>query len=68
MRATLQEPLSPIITPRGVEREYRIPKSTQHYWRHHADFPKPFKLGVRKVGYLRKDIEAWLAQRQRAAA
>ena len=39
MRADPARAPSPIITPRGVEREYRIPKSTQHYWRHHADSP-----------------------------
>ena len=40
-------------------------------WLHEAvkrgDFPSPFRLGVRAVGWRRADVEAWLDSREKAA-
>ena len=44
----------------------RTPATTIRWWRHIGQGPKSFKLGARKVAYLRRDVEAWL-QRQYAA-
>lgn len=41
-------------------------------WLHDAvrrgEFPPPFVLSARAVGWRRSDVEAWLASRQRKAA
>jgi prophage regulatory protein len=39
--------------------------STQHIYRLMAlgRFPRPLKLGVRRVGFLESEIEAWIAER-----
>ncbi|MBA3068130.1 MAG: AlpA family phage regulatory protein [Hyphomonas sp.] len=39
--------------------------SRQELWRRRqrGQFPHPVKLGVRRIGYLKSEIEAWIAGR-----
>lgn len=39
--------------------------SRQEIWRRRraGDFPKPVKLGTRRIAYLKSEIEAWIAER-----
>lgn len=49
-----------ILFTAQVSRETGIPEATLRYWRFQGTGPKSFKLGPRKVAYLRRDVEAWL--------
>lgn len=42
------------------------PKSTLYMWMKKGTFPKPMKLGARRVGFLASDIEAWVMSRKAA--
>lgn len=42
------------------------PATTIRWWRYIGQGPKSFKLGARKVAYLRSDVEAWLQQQYAA--
>ena len=44
----------------------RTPATTIRWWRYIGQGPKSFKLGARKVAYLRSDVEAWLQQQYAA--
>ena len=56
--------MSQIILRRPeVERMTGIKTSTLYEWMSKGTFPKPIKLGERAVGWLKKDIDAWLASR-----
>jgi predicted DNA-binding transcriptional regulator AlpA len=46
----------------------RTPPTTIRWWRHVGQGPKSFRLGARKVAYLRSDVEAWLQQQYSAEA
>lgn len=39
--------------------------SRQELWRRRqvGQFPEPVKIGVRRIGYLKSEIEAWIAGR-----
>ena len=39
--------------------------SRQEIWRRRraGDFPKPVKLGTRRIAFLKSEIEAWIADR-----
>ena len=39
--------------------------SRQELWRRRkvGQFPEPVKIGVRRIGYLKSEIEAWVADR-----
>lgn len=43
----------------------RLPESTLRSYRHRGVGPVSFKVGGRRVGYLRRDVRAWL-DKQRA--
>ena len=46
----------------------KTPAATVRWWRHVGQGPKSFKLGARKVAYLRSDVEAWLQEQYTAEA
>jgi hypothetical protein len=50
-----------------VSDETRIPGGTLRYWRATGQGPKWFRIGDRRVAYLRSDVEAWLAQQYESA-
>lgn len=46
----------------------KIPATTIRWWRHAGQGPKSFKMGARKVAYLKSDVEDWLQQQYTAEA
>jgi predicted DNA-binding transcriptional regulator AlpA len=46
----------------------KTPATTIRWWRHVGQGPKSFKLGTRKVAYLRRDVEAWLEEQYTSQA
>ena len=40
-----------------------IPRSTLYLYIKKNEFPKPVKLGVRSVGWIRAEVDEWLAKR-----
>ena len=46
----------------------KTPATTIRWWRHIGQGPKSFKLGARKVAYLRRDVEAWLEEQYTSQA
>lgn len=52
------------LTPDDMERQYKIPKSTQAKGRMSGDFCPYIKRG-RNVYYLKSDVDIWLASLRR---
>lgn len=50
----------------GVSEYVHIPLGSLRAWRHQGRGPKSFKLGGR-VMYLKKDVDAWIAQQYEAS-
>jgi predicted DNA-binding transcriptional regulator AlpA len=46
----------------------RVSRGTLRYWRHTKQGPRWFRLGDRKIAYLRSDVEAWLVAQYEASA
>lgn len=46
----------------------KTPATTIRWWRHVGQGPKSFRLGARKVAYLKCDVEEWLQQQYTAEA
>lgn len=46
----------------------KTPATTIRWWRHVGQGPKSFRLGARKVAYLKSDVEDWLQQQYSAEA
>ena len=40
-----------------------LPRSTLYQYMKNSRFPKPVKLGVRSVGWIKEEVDAWLAKR-----
>ena len=40
--------------------------TTLYRWIATENFPKPVRLGPNSIGFVRSDVEAWLAKRQAA--
>ncbi|QNK52349.1 helix-turn-helix domain-containing protein [Dermacoccus sp. PAMC28757] len=49
-----------ILTTAEAAEVLRVPVGTLRYWRHQGTGPKSFKLGAKRVAYMRDDVEAWL--------
>jgi predicted DNA-binding transcriptional regulator AlpA len=62
------ELLGQIMTEREVAAETRVAAGTLRYWRATGRGPRWFRLGDRKVGYLRDDVETWTAGQYDASA
>ena len=43
-----------------------VSRMTLHRWRRDQQFPAAVQLGPRAIGWLRSDVEAWLANRPTA--
>lgn len=50
--------------PKHVAVLLNISRATLARWRKTRGFPQPVQLGPRSVGFLRSDVEAWLASRE----
>jgi prophage regulatory protein len=64
MANTNQEKLS-ILRRKQVEKRTGLSRSTIYLRIQEGTFPKPINLGVRAVGWLENEIEAWLAARMK---
>ena len=53
-----------VLRPKNVAALLDVSRSTFERWRKTRGFPQPVQLGPRSVGFLRSDIEAWLASRE----
>lgn len=51
-----------ILTTAEAAEMLRTPVGTLRYWRHQGTGPKSFKLGQKRVAYMRDDVEAWLKE------
>lgn len=51
-----------ILTTAEAAEVLRVPVGTLRYWRHQGTGPKSFKLGAKRVAYMRADVEAWLKE------
>ncbi len=41
-----------------------LPRSTLYFYMKNNQFPKPVKLGVRSVGWIKEEVVEWLNQRK----
>lgn len=55
-----------ILTTAEAAEVLRVPVGTLRYWRHQGTGPKSFKLGAKRVAYMREDVEAWLREQYEA--
>jgi prophage regulatory protein len=62
MANTNQEKLS-VLRRKQVEKRTGLSRSTIYLRIQEGTFPRPINLGVRAVGWLENEIEAWLAAR-----
>ncbi|KZT17035.1 hypothetical protein A1D30_05975 [Acidovorax sp. GW101-3H11] len=53
-----------VLRPKRAAVLLNISLATLSRWRKIPGFPKPVQLGPRSVGFLRSDVEAWLASRE----
>ena len=63
-------PLTPsprIIAPRHIALVTSLSPTTVWRLRRQHRFPEPVRLSVGRVGWRRRDIEKWLAEREAAA-
>lgn len=56
------------ITTAELSEETTIPVGTLKYWRQIGEGPNWTKLGRRRVGYERVEVDAWLAAQRRSVA
>jgi len=57
--------MSEILTTNQAAAHLALGRSTLEKWRCSGDGPKFIKLGLRRVGYLKTDLEEWIAARPR---
>jgi prophage regulatory protein len=43
-----------------------LPRSTLYLYMKSNQFPKPVKLGLRSVGWIKEEVEDWLRERKDA--
>ena len=48
----------------AVSRVTGLPRSTLYLYMKNDQFPKPIKLGMRSVGWIKEEIDEWLQQRK----
>lgn len=57
----------PLITVQELAAELRLAPSTLFSWRHIGTGPRSMKLGKKRVVYRRSEVDAWLAEQERAS-
>lgn len=55
-----------ILTTAEVSELIHVPVGTLRYWRHQGTGPRSFRLGAKKVMYMRADVESWLRRQYEA--
>ncbi|UVT20108.1 MAG: AlpA family phage regulatory protein [Nitrospira sp.] len=58
---------SAVLRIKDIQRLISLSRSAIYSRLSDLDFPRPIKLGPRAIGWLKSDIEAWLAGRPRSA-
>ena len=48
----------------AVSRVTGLPRSTLYLYMKNNQFPKPMKLGVRSVGWIKEEVDEWLRQKR----
>ncbi|MBL0427980.1 helix-turn-helix transcriptional regulator [Ramlibacter alkalitolerans] len=43
-----------------------LPRSTLYLYMKNNQFPKPVKLGLRSVGWIKEEVDEWLSERKNA--
>jgi prophage regulatory protein len=56
-----------ILRLADVEGRCAVNRRTLYYWIERGMFPRPISLGPRSVGWLDRDIEAWINEKARAS-
>jgi predicted DNA-binding transcriptional regulator AlpA len=60
-------PPTEILLTREASSYLHASESTLEKWRIRGDGPPFIRIGSRKVGYLRTDLDEWLASRRRTS-
>jgi len=47
-----------------VKQATGLPRSTLYLYMKNHQFPKPVKLGVRSVGWIKEEVDDWLCKRK----
>ncbi|MEX0686787.1 MAG: AlpA family phage regulatory protein [Balneolales bacterium] len=55
-----------LIKPRDLIKQLSIPSSTLYRWMDEGKFPRPIKIGPRRVAFKMKDVESWLEEKSEA--
>jgi prophage regulatory protein len=50
-----------------IEARCAVNRRTLYYWIERGIFPRPIRLGPRTVGWLDRDIDAWIEEKARAS-
>lgn len=58
-----QRPLTPFVRPAELASALGVTVATLYNWIARKVLPKPKRIGPNAVGWLRSDIEAWMAER-----
>ena len=61
------EPNAPVrmLRRRQVEQRTGLARSTIYNYINKGEFPKPYRLGMKTVGWLESEINAWIDGRRR---
>lgn len=52
------------LTTKDLRTKYRLPRTTVYYFIRTAGFPKPIKIGARKVLWEKDAIDQWFEARK----
>lgn len=58
-----KRPLTPFVRPAELAPALGVTVATLYNWIAREILPKPKRIGPNAVGWLRSDIEAWMADR-----
>lgn len=59
--------MTSILRLPDVEARCAVNRRTLYYWIERGLFPRPINLGPRTVGWLDRDIEAWINEKAQAS-
>jgi prophage regulatory protein len=59
--------MTSILRLPDVEARCAVNRRTLYYWIERGLFPRPISLGPRTVGWLDRDIEAWINEKAQAS-
>lgn len=56
-----------LIKSKDLQKRMGIPSTTLYRWMDAGTFPKPIKIGPRRVAFRQSDIDKWLEEKSEAA-